>query len=143
MRQMAKRTAAPNTGKRSGRDAAPDSDGDSNTFEILPSQYFDLISRRGLSGEQRLMAALLEDAIDIFRRGIRSCDPHQRLLYLDVERWMIGRESGQQAFSFETVCAALGLDDEVVRSRMLAWRRALVCGDGDEAACAATPRSRS
>ena len=36
---------------------------------LLPSQYFDRIRRRGqYDGERRLMIAILEDAVDVYRK---------------------------------------------------------------------------
>ena len=36
---------------------------------LLPTQYFDRIRRRALfDGERRLMIAILEDAIDVYRK---------------------------------------------------------------------------
>lgn len=95
------------------------------TYQILPSQYFDLARTSRLSGEQRLMAALLADAINVFRKGVLSWSTRQRLLYLDAERWITARGTSRHAFSFEMACDALGLDATGLRQRMIAWKHSL------------------
>jgi hypothetical protein len=93
--------------------------------QILPSQYFDTSGAGRLSGEQRLMAALLADAINVFRKGVLSRSARQRLLYIDAERWIAGHGRIRHAFSFETVCDALGIDPGLVRRRMVEWKHSV------------------
>ncbi len=96
-----------------------------DTYQILPSQYFEMSGGRALSGEQRLMAALLADAINVFRKGVASRSARQRLLYLDAERWIIGKGRSRHAFSFETACDALGIDAVTVRRKMIQWKHSV------------------
>jgi hypothetical protein len=95
-------------------------------YQILPSQYFDMSGGSALSGEQRLMAALLADAINVFRKGVLAQSARQRLLYLDAERWITSRSTSRHAFSFETVCEALGIEAAIVRRRMIAWKHSVI-----------------
>lgn len=81
---------------------------------ILPMQYADR-RRRPLSPEQRLMAAVLEDALNIRRRGPRASGRRARLLYAEVRRWFASNDV-QWQFSFVNVCQALGLEPSVIRS---------------------------
>jgi hypothetical protein len=84
---------------------------------ILPSQYFALTGPQALSSEQRLMLAVLVDAVNI----IRSCGPNgplrKRGLYDDAHDWIftLGRS---RAFSFENVCDGLGIEPELLRQRL-------------------------
>jgi len=95
-------------------------------YQIMPSQYFDMTGgSSGLSGEQRLMAALLADAINVFRKGAFSRRARQRLLYIDAERWMAGQGPTSHAFTFETVCDALGIDAALVRRKMIEWKHSM------------------
>src|SRR2546430_16232599 len=55
---------------------------------ILPCQYHDLSGGYQLSGEQRLMLALLADAINVYQRGALSGLTRARRLYVDAERWI-------------------------------------------------------
>lgn len=67
-------------------------------------------------GERRLMAAVLEDALSLVRRGRRG-SPAQRAAYDDAKRW-IEMDDELWPFSFVRLCDALGLDPDGVRRRM-------------------------
>ena len=57
--------------------------------QILPSQYFDVSGGHRLTAEQRLMLALLADAINVYQQGVVSRATRKRLLYLDADRWIM------------------------------------------------------
>ncbi len=87
---------------------------------ILPSQFSDLMGKHGLSSEQRLMLAVLVDAINILR-GWRSLgNGHKRRWFAEAGRWVFAR-GRSYAFSFDNVCDALGIDAEVLRRRLSAF----------------------
>ncbi len=91
--------------------------------QILPCQYFDLSGGHRLTAEQRLMLALLADAINVFQQGLLSRATRKRLLYVDAERWiMAAKPVAAHAFSFDTVCDALGICPIVLRRRLLTWK---------------------
>ncbi len=75
---------------------------------ILPSQYYAGLRRAGLAcGEQRLMLALLADAIFCVLTG---SDRRRRN---EVWRWLAGESS---AVSFEEACEAVGLEPDAMRT---------------------------
>ena len=90
--------------------------------QILPSQYYDVSGGHRLTGEQRLMLALLADAINVYQQGVLSRNTRKRLLFIDAERWIMGASKSRHAFSFDTVCDALGINCAVLRRRMLTWK---------------------
>jgi hypothetical protein len=61
------------------------------------------------------MAAVLEDSLNVRRRGPRATGRGARLLYAEVRRWFASNDV-QWPFSFVNVCQALGLEPSVVRS---------------------------
>jgi hypothetical protein len=93
--------------------------------QILPSQYFDVSAGHRLTGEQRLMLALLADALNVYQQGVLSRNTRKRLLFIDAERWISAGPNVRHAFSFDTVCDALGINPSVLRRRMLAWKHEL------------------
>jgi hypothetical protein len=93
--------------------------------QVLPSQYFDVSGGHRLTGEQRLMLALLADAINVYQQGVLSRNTRKRLLFVDAERWIMAGTKSRHAFSFDTVCDALGINSCVLRRRMLAWKHQL------------------
>ncbi len=115
--------------------------------QILPSQYFDVSGGHRLTAEQRLMLALLADAINVFQQGATSRATRKRLLYIDAERWiMMSAQPGPHAFTFDTVCDALGINAGVLRRRLILWKHR-VCRDVEPYATShlrlkITPRAR-
>jgi hypothetical protein len=93
--------------------------------QVLPSQYFDVSEGHRLTGEQRLMLALLADAINVYQQGVLSRNTRKRLLFIDAERWITAGPNVRHAFSFDTVCDALGINPGVLRRRMLLWKHEL------------------
>jgi hypothetical protein len=84
---------------------------------ILPAQYFGAMGASGLSGEQRLMLAVLVDAINILQRWQRVESAHKRRAFAEVAHWVNTTRTGSQ-FSFENVCDALDIDSKVLRERL-------------------------
>jgi hypothetical protein len=93
--------------------------------QVLPCQYFDLSGGHRLTGEQRLMLALLADAINVYQQGVLSRNTRKRLLFVDAERWITAGANHHHAFSFDNVCDALGINPGLLRRRMLAWKHEL------------------
>jgi hypothetical protein len=84
---------------------------------ILPSQFFELVGKSRFTSEQRLMLAVLADAINILhdRRGALSA--RKRRLFIDAARWVMTRGSNVP-FSFDNVCDALEISAEALRNRL-------------------------
>ena len=92
---------------------------------ILACQYCDISSGYGLSGEQRLMLALLTDALNVYQKGALSKVSRPRRLYVDAERWILADGPDTNAFSFITVCDALGINPDLLRRRIIDWKHAV------------------
>jgi hypothetical protein len=84
---------------------------------ILPSQYFASMGSAGLSGEQRLMLAVLVDAINVLQSWKGTGSPHKRRNYAEAVRW-VNTPGAAHPFSFDCVCDALEIDSELLRSRL-------------------------
>jgi hypothetical protein len=87
-------------------------------FEILPID-FDV---RPKTPEERLMSAVLEEAFTTFQRGLHSGDPMVRQAAMEVDQWVRSRD-GEEVFSFESVCGALGLSPDYVRAGLAELKR--------------------
>src|SRR5262249_50035583 len=86
---------------------------------VLKSQFFDTIGHRSLSSEQRLMLAVLADAINLVQEGGRSLTARKRTSFAEARDWIF--QSGVRCpVSFESVCDALGIDSEALRWRVAA-----------------------
>ena len=89
---------------------------------LLPVQFTELLQRPSeRTPEQRLVAAVLDEAIRTFcacagRRGMR----HQRL-FREAAEWFASRDESWP-FAFENVCDALGLEPEWMRRTLGRWQ---------------------
>lgn len=94
---------------------------------ILKSQFFDSLGKRSLTSEQRLMLAVLADAINLVQDGYRSASPRRRASFNEAKNWIF--QSGVRCpLSFENVCDALSIDTEALR-----WRVASLISGNPEA----------
>jgi hypothetical protein len=84
---------------------------------LLPSQFFEFVGARTLSSEQRLMLAVLADAIKVLRKYgvLPRGDKHESLN--EALSWVF--VSGiASMLSFDYVCDALDLNAESLRRRL-------------------------
>ena len=80
--------------------------------------------RRVDHAARRLFAAILEDAIDVYRRGHPRGRGGRRLL-TETERWFAS-ENRTWPFSYRNVCDALDIDGVSLRYRLQRERMARV-----------------
>jgi hypothetical protein len=89
---------------------------------LLPSQYFDRIRRKAsVDGERRLMVAILEDAVDVYRKQAAARDRKRRQLFDDAEAWIESADTSW-IFSYENICDVLGIDSAYLRNGLRAWK---------------------
>ena len=107
---------------------AKKSEGGSGTglFEpdiLLPNQYFAAFRRgRAVEGERRLMLAVLEDAVDSYRKHAVACDPKEQACFLEAKEWFYSSDRSW-LFAFENICDVLEMNAEYLRSGLDRLRR--------------------
>jgi hypothetical protein len=84
---------------------------------ILPAQYFGAMGSGGLCSEQRLMLAVLVDALNILQSWQRLGSARKRRAFAEAAQWVNMRGTGYP-FSFDSICDALSIDAEVLRRRL-------------------------
>jgi hypothetical protein len=90
---------------------------------LLPSQYFDRVRRGGeYDGERRLMVAVLEDAVDVYRKQVGATDHRRQQMFRDAESWIEDTDR-TWIFSFENICDVLGIDSGYLRSGLRAYKK--------------------
>ncbi len=89
----------------------------SSAGTILPSQYFALTGSHTLSSEQRLMLAVLVDAVNIIHSWRGHGSVRKRCLYTEAHEWVFTPGNGKP-FSFESVCDGLGIEPATLRGRL-------------------------
>ena len=92
---------------------------------LLPNQYFAAFRRgRAVEGERRLMLAVLEDAVDSYRKYALARDPREQACFLEAREWFVSTDRSW-LFAFENVCDVLEMNADYLRSGLDKWRRAL------------------
>jgi len=92
---------------------------------ILRSQFFEMVGARSFSSEQRLMLAVLADAINVVQEFSGSKSLRKRNSFNDAWNWFFTK-GVTSPLSFDNVCDALSMD-----TRGLRWRLSeLVAGRG-------------
>lgn len=82
---------------------------------LLPSQFFDRVRRRNEhEGERRLMIAILEDAVEIYRKQIDARDPRNQQLWSEAAEWF-GDPDRTWLYSFENICDVLDINADYLR----------------------------
>jgi hypothetical protein len=90
----------------------------------LASQYFDSLRRQTeLYPEKTLLLAVLEDGIRSFQDNIGATDTKGRQLLAEAEEWIFG-DGSDWLFTFENICAILGLNPEYLRKGLRRWKEA-------------------
>ncbi|MGH7932172.1 MAG: hypothetical protein ACREQN_03285 [Candidatus Binataceae bacterium] len=89
---------------------------------ILPSQFYGgRTNREVFQPVQRLMLAVLADAVRCFQTGIEAKSYSRRREFIEVEQWLFGAKV-DGPFSFESVCGALNIGPDCLRKALRTWR---------------------
>jgi hypothetical protein len=72
-------------------------------------------------GEEKLLLAVLGDAIEHFQKYALSKDEKGRKLFQEAEEWFLEKDS-DQLFSFEYICEILQLRPNYIRKGLLSWK---------------------
>lgn len=92
---------------------------------LLPNQYFAAFRRgRAVEGERRLMLAVLEDAVDSYRKYALARDPREQACFLEAREWFVS-DDRSWLFAFENVCDVLEMEPDYLRSGLDKWRQQL------------------
>lgn len=75
----------------------------------------------------RLMLAVLEEALVTFQKGLSSRDAQARWRSCEVDRW-VASEDDRFVFSFESVCSSLNIGPGYVREGLRRLRTAARVG---------------
>ncbi|MGB7947136.1 MAG: hypothetical protein WCH75_05600 [Candidatus Binatia bacterium] len=65
-------------------------------------------------GEERLMLAVLEDAVQCFQEYVLSTRPREKRMFEEAEEWILEKDA-EYIFSFEFICETLGFHPDHIR----------------------------
>ena len=74
-------------------------------------------------GEERLMLAVLENAVEYFQKYVLARNPGGKQRFQEAEEWFLEKD-GEALYSFENICETLGLHPDPIRKGLLAWKEA-------------------
>lgn len=90
---------------------------------IVPEQFFDLTPGRQVpAGIRRLMVAILDDAICVYRKHQHAVTRDKQRLYHRTRRWFESNDSSF-VFSYLRITEALGLEPDLIRRALRPRRR--------------------
>ncbi len=98
-------------------------------FEPTDSGVVESVFKKTIrEGEQKLMLAVLENAVEDFQKYVHANDKRGKELFQEAEEWILETNS-PSFFSFENICAHLDLDPDYVRRGFIRWKAAKQSGE--------------
>jgi hypothetical protein len=74
-------------------------------------------------GEERLMLAVLESAVEDFQKYVVARSTAGKKLFQQAEEWFLDND-GEALFSFASICETLGLHPDPIRRALMVWKEA-------------------
>ena len=94
------------------------------SFDALDIRLIEAVYKKTIrDGEERLMLAVLEDAVEYFQKYFLAQNPRGKQLFQEAEDWFFDRD-GEALFSFESICETLGLNPDHIRKGLMVWKEA-------------------
>ena len=93
------------------------------SFDPLDDEIISKLFKKDIrEGEEKLMLAVLADAIEDFQKYVFSKDQRGQKLFQEAEEWFLEKDD-DQLFSFEYICATLQLHPDYIRRGLLSWKQ--------------------
>ena len=97
---------------------------DDDSFDSPDSVVVEQFFKNGFrGGEERLMLAVLQDAVECFQENVLAQSPSEEKLFQEAEDWILAKNS-DWLFSFENICETLQLNPGYIRRGLLVWKQA-------------------
>jgi hypothetical protein len=94
----------------------------SRILEPTDDGIIEQLSRKSLrEGEERLLYAMLETAIEDYQKYVTATNKKGQELFQQAEEWFFETDSNSE-FSFENLCDYLQLSACYVRKGLLKWK---------------------
>jgi len=93
------------------------------SFDPLDDEIISKLFKKDIrEGEEKLMLAVLADAIEDFKKHVFSKDQRGQKLFQEAEDWFLEKDD-DQLFSFEYICATLQLHPDYIRRGLLSLKQ--------------------
>jgi hypothetical protein len=105
--------------------------------------FIEAVYKKNLrEGEERLMLAVLESAVEDFQKYVLARRPSGKKFFQEAEEWFLDEDS-EEPFSFHGICETLGLHPEPIRKGLMVWKEARLKTPPVEVHCQRRTKSRS
>jgi hypothetical protein len=74
-------------------------------------------------GEERLMLAVLQDAVECFQKHALAQYAWEKKLFQEAQDWILDKNT-DWSFSFENICETLKLNPDYIRRGLMVWKEA-------------------
>src|SRR5262245_47692249 len=96
------------------------------SFDPLDNEIIERLFKKSIrEGEERLMLAVLESAVEDFQKYVLARNPSEQKLFQEAEEWLLEKDS-RGLFPFDSICETLGLDPDRSEERRVGkecrWR---------------------
>jgi hypothetical protein len=89
---------------------------------LISHQYFKVFRQKShFEPEEKLMFAVLADAIECFQKYLGVNASRRRKLFLQAEAWIYSGDSSWP-YSFENICEVLNINPRYLRLGLIQWR---------------------
>jgi hypothetical protein len=93
-------------------------------FDPLDGEIIERLFKKDIrEGEEKLMLAVLESAVEDFQKYVLARKPRGKKLFQEAEEWILEKDS-DELFSFENICQTLQLHPDYIRKGLLRWKEA-------------------
>jgi hypothetical protein len=106
--------------------------------EIIQGVY----KRTIRDGEERLMFAVLENAVECFQKYVLARKPSRKQLFQEAEEWFLDKET-EALYSFENICDTLGFHPDHIRKGLMVRKEAKLKLGSDDAPAVRPKLARS
>lgn len=90
---------------------------------LLPEQFYAILrSGSAIAGEKRLMLAVLEDALDCYRKYATAREGQGLQMFRDVDVWIASRDR-RWFYSYENICDILEINSDYLRGGLSKFRQ--------------------
>jgi hypothetical protein len=94
------------------------------SFDPVDGGVIDRLFKKDIrEGEEGLMLAVLENAIEYFQKYALAQSEREKRLFKEAEEWIMEKNS-DWFFSFENICETLELYPDYIRQGLLRWKEA-------------------
>jgi hypothetical protein len=110
--------------KKAYAESAMMTDGGWVSLDAADLNVIDSVYKKSLrEGEERLMLAVLENAVEYFQKYALARKPSGKQLFQEAEEWFLDTES-EALYSFQNICDTLGFHPDHIRKGLMAWKEA-------------------